>query len=161
MKATTNNRVARLAAVLILPVLLIAGCDSGDPDEVPETARASFDATNYWASYGEDIASVGNQVFSVQSRNAANGEFEISVRSASLNAKFDGLSSGDDYSYSWDGPSDYRFKGAVGSKQALQETITLMNGRTEQEAEGLVVAIAEIMPGGRVSFTIKEVISLP
>jgi hypothetical protein len=163
MQAQSINRVVRLLAVLSLSTVVLTGCDSwdGGGDEIPQTAQASFDATHYWPSYGEDIKSVGNQHFTFEVQKVDDGDYDVLIRSHSLKAAFNGLSSGDAYDYDWAGPSEYDFKGEVGATRALQETVMLKNERTGQEAEGLVIATVEIMQGGGVSFTVKDVISLP
>lgn len=163
MQAQTRNTAGRLFAFSLLPLLVLLGCSDDPlpgPDLSSQSAQASFDATNYWPSYGEDIRTVGNQVFSFRTSNGGDG-YNVQIRSESMAAQFNGLSSGDAYEYAWDGPSEYSLNGPVGARRDLQETITLVNERTGQQAEGLVVATAELMPGGGVAFTVKEVINLP
>ncbi len=161
----------RKASWLVAPLLLLVACDSVDvsdeDDEVlvqpASSVSATFDATARWSTFGEDINSVGTQVFRFRSVRNGSGIMQILVRSEAIEATSTGLSSGDPYAHSWDGPNQNwtPISGPVGSERFISETIRLRNERTDVEAEGLVVTKVTIMPGGSVSFEVKEVISLP
>jgi hypothetical protein len=166
--AMTSQNFIRLLS-FALPLILLVGCDSVDVDsgdDMPEptlSATASFSATQYWSKYDEEIRGVGHQGFVVRSVRNGSGTYDIYVRSEELNASFNGLSSGDPYDMSWNGPEDdwTILRGPIGSEHILNETIRLTDPETGVEAEGLVVTKATIVAVNALSFEVKEVISLP
>lgn len=167
MQAQHFNNTVRVLVVVLLPLLALAACDSvdssGDPTPQARHATVAFDATANWPSYGEDIHATGTRSLQYKSAASRAGDFEVLVQPEAIDAAFTGLASGDSYEYHLANaaPQWSAFGGPAGAEEYFSETIMLMNERTQEESEGVVVTRAKIGEGGDVTFEVTEIIALP